>query len=262
MGSASVRPPPLSEIVLEVRDLRRDFGAVSAVDGVTLAVARGERRAIIGPNGAGKTTLFNLISGEMPPTAGMIVFEGVDVTALPPEARVTRGIGRTFQRSNLFPSLTSLESVTLAVQQRLGVSRWWRRRRVVEARLAEESRTILANVGLDNVGDEPVRNLSYGFQRQLEVALALATAPRVLLLDEPTAGLSPAETGAMRTLITSLDRSLTIVIIEHDMDVVFALADRITVLHNGRLFADGTPEEIREHRGVRDIYFGLDEPAH
>ncbi len=248
--------------VLEITDLRRAFRAVNAVDGITLQIMRNERRAIIGPNGAGKTTLFNLISGELRPTLGTIVFDGEQIADLPPEARVARGMGRTFQRSNLFPELTPLESVTLAVQRRRDLAHWWWRRRAVEAQLNDESRAILVKAGLEKVADERVRNLSYGFQRQLEVALALATAPHVLLLDEPTAGLSPAESGEMRSLVASLDRSLTVVIIEHDMDVVFAIADRITVLHNGRVFADGTPEAIREHSGVRDIYFGLDEPAH
>jgi branched-chain amino acid transport system ATP-binding protein len=168
-------------------------------------------------------------------------------------------MGRTFQRSNLFPELTPLESVNLAVQQRHHVAHRCWRRQATEIKLTEESRSILAKVGLEDVRDERVKNLSYGFQRQLELALALATDPRILLLDEPTAGLSPAETGEMRSLIASLDRSLTIVIIEHDMDVVFALADRITVLHNGHVFADGAPEAIRGNSGVRDIYFGLDE---
>jgi branched-chain amino acid transport system ATP-binding protein len=247
--------------VLEVSDLCRAFGAVNAVDGVTLRIMRNERRAIIGPNGAGKTTLFNLISGELIPNSGIILFDGEHISNLPPEARVARGMGRTFQRSNLFPELTPLESVRLAVQQRHGVAHGWRRHSGTEELLHGESRLILAKVGLEKVSDERVRNLSYGFQRQLELALALATAPQLLLLDEPTAGLSPAETGEMRALVASLDRSLTIVIIEHDMDVVFALADRITVLHNGRVFADGSPEVIRTHSGVRDIYFGLDELA-
>jgi branched-chain amino acid transport system ATP-binding protein len=248
-------------VVLEITDLRRAFGAVNAVDGVTLQIMRNERRAIIGPNGAGKTTLFNLISGELRPTSGAILFDSEQIGELPPEARVARGLGRTFQRTNLFPELTPLESVKLAVQRRRHLAHRWWRHRAVEAQLNDESRAILLKVGLEKVADERTRNLSYGFQRQLEVALALATAPHVLLLDEPTAGLSPAETGEMRSLVASLDRSLTIVIIEHDMDVVFAIADRITVLHNGRVFADGTPEGIRRNSGVRDIYFGLDEPA-
>lgn len=252
----------MTEIVLETNNLHCAFGAVKAVDGVNLQINRNERRAIIGPNGAGKTTLFNLISGDLRKTSGTIMFDGAQIADLSPEARVGRGLGRTYQRPNLFLDLTALESVKLAVQQRRGIAHQWRRRARMESRLGDESRTFLVRAGLERVGDEPVRNLSYGFQKQLELALALATAPQLLLLDEPAAGLSPAETGEMRSLIASLDRSLTVVIIEHDMDVVFSLADRITVLHNGRVFADGTPEVIRGHPGVRDIYFGLDEPVH
>jgi branched-chain amino acid transport system ATP-binding protein len=243
--------------LLEVRSLTRSFGAVTAVNSVNLTIAHRERRAIIGPNGAGKTTLFNLFSGELAPSSGAIIFKGREVEGWPPEARATFGMGRTFQRSNLFPSLTALESVMLAVQRQAGVANSWRIQNAVEQSLIEKSITVLKSVGLEKVGNEPVKNLSYGYQRQLEVALALATLPDLLLLDEPTAGLSPAETASMHALIESLDRSLTIIVIEHDMDIVFALADRITVLHEGQVFAEGSPAEVRADTRVRDIYFGL-----
>jgi branched-chain amino acid transport system ATP-binding protein len=251
----------MTDVILQINDLQRTFGAVRAVNGVNLQIMRNERRAIIGPNGAGKTTLFNLISGDLQTTSGTIIFDGAQIAHLSPEARAGRGLGRTYQRPNLFPDLTPLESVMLAVQRRHGLAHQWRRRSRIESQLGDESRAILVKAGLERVSDERVRNLSYGFQKQLELALALGSAPQLLLLDEPAAGLSPAETGEMRSLVASLDRALTVVIIEHDMDVVFALADRITVLHNGRVFADGPPEAIRGHGGVRDIYFGLDESA-
>jgi branched-chain amino acid transport system ATP-binding protein len=236
--------------------LRRSFGALAAVNGVTLAVAARERRAIIGPNGAGKTTLFNLITGHLAPTAGRILFEGAPVTGLPPHAVARRGISRSFQRTNVFPRLPVGENLRLAAAARgtgsydlLGsVGR--RRAQLERARETAEA------VGLTERSDVLAGTLSYGEQRQLEVGIALATAPKLLLLDEPTAGMSPEETSRMTALLGGLPREITLLIIEHDMDVVFTLADRITVLHDGEILSEGTADEVRADPRVYEVYLG------
>jgi branched-chain amino acid transport system ATP-binding protein len=232
------------------------FGGLRAVDGVSLAVQPGERRALIGPNGAGKTTLFNLIAGALPVTLGKIMLFGEDVTRVPAHRRAWRGLSRTFQISNLFPTLTVLENCLLAVQAltpaRLALHRPLRR---YEA-LHERARATLEAVGLADRAGTAVRQLSHGEQRQLEIGLALAGAPRVLLLDEPTAGLSPAESLQMAQLLMRLDAAMTVLIIEHDMDIALEIARHVTVLHYGRVIADGTREEIRAHPLVREIYLG------
>lgn len=249
---------PADAAALRVDGLQRRFGGLTAVNGVTLSVAPGERRALIGPNGAGKTTLFNLISGELAPTAGRVFLSGEDVTGLPSYRLAARGLARTFQRNNLFLGLTVRENVRLAVQLRRGVAgRIW----TAADRLAEvsaDATQVLADLGLLERADTPARDLSYGEQRQLEVAIALATRPRVLLLDEPTAGMSPAETVAITRTIAALPRTVTLLIIEHDMDVVFALADHITVLHYGEVLAEGTPAAVRTDPRVAEVYMGLD----
>ncbi|MBX5491142.1 MAG: ABC transporter ATP-binding protein [Chloroflexi bacterium] len=244
--------------MLRVEGLKRQFGGLMAVNGVSLSVAPGERRAIIGPNGAGKTTLFNLISGELHPSAGRVYLGGEDVTALPNFERARRGLARTFQRNNLFLGLTVRENVRLAVQARRKVaSRLWTP--VDHLReVGAEADAVLAELGLAEQAHTPVRNLSYGEQRQVEIAIALATRPRVLLLDEPTAGMSPAETTAMTHLVAALPRDMTLLIIEHDMDVVFALADRITVLHYGEVLAEGAPQEVSGDPRVAEVYMGLE----
>ena len=244
--------------VLRVEGLRRQFGGLTALAGVSFAVAPGERRAIIGPNGAGKTTLFNLISGELPPTSGRVYLDGVDVTGLPPHRLAARGLARTFQRNNLFLGLSVRENVRLAVQARRGVARqlWVPAASLTE--VAAEADRVLAELGLADRAGMVVRDLSYGEQRQLEVAIALATGPRVLLLDEPTAGMSPAETAAMVQTIARLPAEMTLLIIEHDMDVVFALADRIMVLHYGEVLAEGAPEAVKGNPGVAEVYMGLE----
>jgi branched-chain amino acid transport system ATP-binding protein len=242
--------------VLRADGLRRAFGGLTAVNGVSFAVASGERRALIGPNGAGKTTLFNLISGELLPTAGRVYLAGTDVTGLPPHRLAALGLARTFQRNNLFLGLSVRENVRLAVQARRGVARQLWLSAARRAALAAEADAVLAALGLGARADARVRDLSYGEQRQLEVAVALATEPRLLLLDEPTAGMSPAETAAMTHTIGALPGELTLLIIEHDMDVVFALADRITVLHYGEVLADGTPAEVRTNPRVAEVYMG------
>lgn len=229
---------------------------MKALNAVALEVLAGERRAIIGPNGAGKTTLFNLIAGQDYPTAGRVCLFGEDVTALSPEARVRRGIGRTFQRTELFPNLTSIQNVMLAVQRKAGKAHLLFRSGRWERIFYDRSAHILDTVGLIRWADVPVSALSYGLQRRVEIALAIATEPRLLLLDEPTAGLSPTESSAMQGLLQSLPHHLTLMIIEHDMDVVFAIADRITVLHGGCVLADGSAAEIRSDPRVKGAYFG------
>jgi branched-chain amino acid transport system ATP-binding protein len=239
--------------MIETRDLRRDFGGVRALDGVSLHVAEGERRAIIGPNGAGKTTLFNILTGELAPTTGNVLIAGEDVTGERPHQLARRGIARMYQRNELFEPLTALENVALS----LGASRGpYRPFTSSRAATRAAALPLLERVGLGPRADAPARSLSHGERRQLELALALGQDPRVLMLDEPTAGMSPAETARITTLIASLERSLTIVIVEHDMDVVFRIADRISVLHEGRVLAEGDPDEVRGDRTVNEVYLG------
>ena len=245
--------------ILSVHDLRRHFGGLRALDGISLSVERGERRALIGPNGAGKTTLFSVIGGELKPTAGRVVLKGEDVTGLTPYRLAQRGLGRTFQRNNLFLGLTAFENVRLAVQRRLGISSHALRPARSYVAVNERTEQVLKSVGLVDTGQRPVRTLSHGEQRQLEIALALAGDPELLLLDEPTAGISPAETEAMVQLIRALPVELTLLNIEHDMDVVFALADRITVLHYGEVLAEGEPAAVRADPAVREAYLGVRE---
>jgi len=232
------------------------FGGLHAVDGVELAVRPGERRALIGPNGAGKTTLFNLISGALPPTSGSIVFFGRDVTRMAQHRRAALGLSRTFQISNLFPTLTVLENCLLAVQALTPARLAMHRPLAGYTVLHEGARASLAAVGLSDRADAIVKNLSHGEHRQLEIALALAGRPRVLLLDEPTAGLSPAESRLMAELLAKLDPAMTVLIIEHDMDIALELAQRVTVLHYGKVIADGTRDAIRVDPLVREIYLG------
>ena len=244
---------------LSIERVTRRFGGVTALDDVSLSVAAGERHAIIGPNGAGKTTLFNVVSGELPPTAGSVRLLNRPATGLPPHAIARRGLARTFQRSNLLLNLTALENVRLAVQAGGTATRriFSSVRRLPE--LEDRARDVLRQMDLADRAAIPAHALSYGEQRQLEVAIALAGGPRVLLLDEPTSGMSPAETARMAALLARLAREQTLVIIEHDMDVVFALADRITVLHLGRVIASGTPAAVRGDARVQDVYLGTGE---
>jgi branched-chain amino acid transport system ATP-binding protein len=246
----------VSDDALRLDGVTKDFGGLRAVDGVSLTVRRGERRALIGPNGAGKTTLFNLVAGMLPVTSGSIRLFGEDVTGAPTHGRAARGLARTFQITNLFPGLTVLENCLLAVQALTPVKFSMLRPVGGYSRLRERARAVLAAVGLDTVDEVRVANLSHGEQRQLEIALALAGKPRLLLLDEPTAGLSPAESRLMADLLAGLDPAITVLMIEHDMDIALALASRVTVLHYGRVIADGTREEIRADSQVREIYLG------
>jgi branched-chain amino acid transport system ATP-binding protein len=242
--------------LLEIEGLTKRFGGVIASDGISLAVERGELHAVIGPNGAGKTTLIGQLTGEIAPDAGRIRFEGRDITALPVFRRSTLGLARSFQITSLFPDFTALDNVALAVQAHSGHSfRFWRTARS-EAALREPARAALDRVGLGARSDMMCRDLSHGEHRQLELAMALATKPRVLLLDEPMAGMGPEDSARMVAMLRELKRELPILLIEHDMEAVFALADRITVLVYGRVIASGAPAVIRADAAVRQAYLG------
>ena len=241
---------------VEVSGLVKEFGGLRAVDGVSLSVAPGERRVLIGPNGAGKTTLFHCITGALAATSGQVSLFDRDVTRLPEHRRTALGIGRTFQISNVLTPLSLQENLVLAG---IGTERTkWAMHRPVgtfEA-LAARAREGLERVGLAHRAAESVRRLSYGERRQLELAIALASRPRLLFLDEPCAGLAPAERHRIARMIAALPRDLTVLMIEHDMDVALGLADRVTVLHRGRVMLEGTPGEVQAHPDVREVYFG------
>jgi len=249
----------VADPLLQIQDLSKHFGGILASDHITLDVPRGELHAVIGPNGAGKTTLIGQLAGELKPNDGRIRFAGEDITALPTYQRSLRGLARSFQITSLFNDFTALDNVALAVQAHAGHSfHFWRPART-EARLREPARAALARVGLADRADVVVANLSHGEHRQLEIAMALATGPRMLLLDEPMAGMGPEESARMVDLLRELKRDLTVLLIEHDMEAVFALADRITVLVYGRVIASGTPDEIRANEDVRQAYLGENE---
>jgi len=246
----------MAEPLLQVRGLRKRFGGLVATDGVDLDVAAGETVAVIGPNGAGKTTLIAQLSGDLAPDAGRIRFAGADVTALPAPARSRLGLARSFQITSIFREFSALDNVALAVQAHAGHSfRFWRPARA-EAALREPARAVLEQVGLGARGDVLAGTLAHGEQRQLEIAMALATRPTLLLLDEPVAGMGLDESARMVQLLRTLRGRHTIVLVEHDMDVVFALADRISVMVDGRVIATGAPEAIRMNPEVRRAYLG------
>jgi branched-chain amino acid transport system ATP-binding protein len=252
----------VADALLEIDGLTRRFGGIVASDGISLAVPRGELHAIIGPNGAGKTTLIGQLAGEIAPDAGRIRFEGGDITGLPTYRRSQLGLARSFQITSLFLDFTALDNVALAVQAHAGHSfHFWRDART-QAALREPARLALERVGLASRADMLVSKLSHGEHRQLEIAMALATGPRMLLLDEPMAGMGPDESARMVKILRELKRELTILLIEHDMEAVFALADRITVLVYGRIIATGTPEAIRANDEVRQAYLGEQEQRH
>jgi len=246
-------------LALECVNLSKRFGGLDAVNKINLRVKPGERRAILGPNGAGKTTFFRLISGEFPVTSGSIRYFGRDITQMACHRRTRLGLGRTFQITNLFPTLTVLDNLILAamglMRTKFSMLRPLSTYRDIHQRAIE----LLEKVGMTDRKEEIVRNLSHGEQREIEIALALISNPRVLLLDEPTAGLSPAESAMITQTVQKLDRSITILIIEHDMDVAFSIADRITVLHQGCLFAEGSQAEVQNNTRVQEIYFGTEE---
>jgi branched-chain amino acid transport system ATP-binding protein len=247
---------PLSGAVLEAAGLRKAFGGIRAVDDVALSLPEGELRALIGPNGAGKTTLFNLLTGHLVPDAGTVRLRGERLDGLPPHRIWRRGVARTFQIPAVFPQLTLLENVQVACLS-------WRGRTLSllgRARDQERARAeaLLDRVGLGGQGERRAGILPYGDLKKLEVAIALANDPRVLLLDEPTAGMAPTERRDLMALVTGIarERGLALLFTEHDMDVVFAAADRITVLHQGRVIADGPPAAVRADREVQRVYLG------
>jgi branched-chain amino acid transport system ATP-binding protein len=242
--------------VLEVRDLRKSFGGFQAVGGVSLSLAEGQTAAVIGPNGAGKTTLFNLITGHLGSDAGTVVLEGRDITGLAPHDVCRLGMGRSFQRTNIFPRLTVFENVQAAYLSHRGRGRnLWSR---VERFYRDETEALLASLGLAAQAGEISGVLSHGAQKQLELGIALASEPKLLLLDEPTAGMSAGETRETIQLIGRItrERGLTVLFTEHDMEVVFSIAEKITVLHQGRVIAEGAPADVRADPEVRRVYLG------
>jgi branched-chain amino acid transport system ATP-binding protein len=245
--------------LLQVEHLDKRFGGIVATDDVVLNVTGAELHAVIGPNGAGKTTLIAQLSGQLRPDTGRIRFAGTDITTLPVHRRSALGLARTFQITSLLLDLSVLDNVALAVQARTGHSfRFWRDARQV-AELRDPARAALARVGLAERADLPASALSHGEHRQLELAMALASNPRLLLLDEPMAGLGPEESSRMVEMLRALKQELTILLVEHDMEAVFALADRITVLVYGRVIASGKPDDIRSDPQVREAYLGEEE---
>jgi branched-chain amino acid transport system ATP-binding protein len=243
-------------VALRTQSLSKAFGAFMANRDVSLSFEAGARHALIGPNGAGKTTFINLLTGFLAPTSGEVYLGDERITALPQHARVKRGMTRTFQINTLFPGLTALESVVLACCERDGRGGVWWRTVSAERPSIDEARQILAQLKLDRDADVPTRALPYGKQRLLEIALALATRPTVLLLDEPGAGIPSAESAELFNVIANLPREVTIVFIEHDMKLVFRFAERITVLVGGSVLVEGAPEEIARDPRVREVYLG------
>jgi len=243
--------------LLETRELTKSFGALTAVNGVNLRVEAGTLHSIIGPNGAGKTTLFNLLTGQFPPSAGRILFDGRDITGTRAHRIAHLGLARSFQRTNVFPAFTLLDNVWVAA---FACAPSWRgllwKRTEGYAEVTARARQALTDVGLIAKQNQVAREISHGEQRQLELAIALAAAPRVLLLDEPAAGLSPEETRRMVALVRALKGRYTIVLIEHKMDIIMSVSDRITVMHFGSLIAEGTPAEIQRNPDVRRAYLG------
>jgi branched-chain amino acid transport system ATP-binding protein len=248
--------------LLRVENLAKRFGGIVATDDLSIAIPEGQLHAVIGPNGAGKTTLIAQLSGQLTPDSGRIQFAGGDITELPTPARSALGLARSFQITSLFLDLSVLDNVALAIQAHAGHSfHFWRDARR-EAELRDPARAALDRVGLKVRENLPASALSHGEHRQLELAMALASNPRMLLLDEPMAGLGPEESARMVGMLRELKKELTILLVEHDMEAVFALADRITVLVYGRVIASGKPEEIRSNAQVRDAYLGEQEAVH
>lgn len=248
----------LNSVCLSLENLSKNFAGLNAVNQVNLTVRQGERKAILGPNGAGKTTLFNLISGESRPSSGKIFLFGQDITKMPANRRAYLGISRTFQITNLFPQLSILDNLILAAQA-LEKTKFCMFRPITSFKhLYRRVDDILAKVGMIDKREKITKNLSYGEQRQIEVAMALLGAPRLLLLDEPTAGLAPAESAIMVSMIKNLDKEITILMIEHDMDVAFEIADQVTVLNFGEVLAEGTKEDIQADDTIQRIYLGLE----
>ncbi len=241
---------------MTVEKVKKSFDGFVAVNGVSLSVKKGEICSIIGPNGAGKTTLFNLITGHLPVDEGKLIFKGLDITRMPSYRICRLGMGRSFQRTNIFPRLTVFQNIQAAVLVHRGES--FNFFKPVESFFREEAQTILERVGLKDYGETVSGSLSYGYQKQLELGIALASEPELLLLDEPTAGMSAQETHQTIELIGRITREkgLTLLFTEHDMEVVFSISERIMVLHQGRLIAEGSPEEVRNDPDVQKVYLG------
>ena len=251
----------MSNGILEVRDLAKSFGALRASDGIDLDVREGETHAIIGPNGAGKTTLMAQLAGEIRPDRGKVHFAGEDITALPAFARARKGLARSFQITSIYPDFSAVENVMLAVQAHAGHSfHFWSPARE-EPALRTPAQEILEEVGLGSRSDAQAANLAHGEQRALEIAMALACRPRLMLLDEPVAGMGAEETQRMIAFLSTLKGGKTLILVEHDMDAVFSLADRISVLVYGRIIATGTPRDIRANAEVRRAYLGEEATA-
>jgi branched-chain amino acid transport system ATP-binding protein len=248
--------------LLSTERLTKSFGALTAVNAVSIEVQQGSLHSVIGPNGAGKTTFFNLLTGQHAPTSGRIVFDGRDIAGTPPHRIAHLGIARSFQRTSIFPTLSILDNVWLAAFARQPSWRglaWRRAGRYPD--VAQRALVVLGEVGLEAKAARPAREISHGEQRQLELAIALAAAPRLLLLDEPAAGLSPDETQKMVALVRGLKGRYTIVLIEHKIDVVMTMSDRISVMHFGSVIAEGTPAEIQRNADVRRAYLGGVSPS-
>jgi len=246
----------MAEPLLRVEAMSKRFGGLLAVDRVSLEVATGEVHAVIGPNGAGKTTLINLLSGDLAPSTGRVFLAGHEITGLAPHRIARRGIGRSYQRVNIFPELSAFENCRLAAQARPRAARHlWRDVRSATA-INDTARAALARVGLDSASARMARLLSHGEQRQLEIAMTLAIEPKLLLLDEPLAGMGAEESARMVALIAALAATHGVLLVEHDMDAVFAVADRLTVMANGRIIASGAPDEVRADALVQEVYLG------
>lgn len=248
----------MSEVTnaLETRGLNKSFGKLVVADDISLTLPKGARHALIGPNGAGKTTLINLMTGTLQPDSGQVLLGGKDITALESNMRVKQGLTRTFQINSLFPKLTPLESMVMTICERQGTAARWLRPLAKQTEAIDEAYALLDSLGLADDCTRPTRDLAYGQQRLLEIALALATKPSVLLLDEPAAGVPKGESAELFKAIAALPDDMSVLFIEHDMDIVFTFASRITVLVQGAILTEGTPEEIAKDPRVRDVYLG------
>ena len=244
-----------ADAVIETRGVHKRFGGFTALKDVSVQVPRGKLTSIIGPNGAGKSTYFNILSGAFAPTEGNVFFEGVDITGLKAHEFAHAGIAKSFQITNLFPNLTVLENVRIALQAHVSRYGLWRRRDRLPG-LTTEAESLLGSVGLAERGGRLARELAHGQQRALEIAVALAAKPKLLLLDEPTAGMSPEETVTMMQLIQRLSRERTVVLVEHKMKLVMGISDHVVVLHHGELLAQGSPQDIRNNDTVKAVYLG------
>jgi branched-chain amino acid transport system ATP-binding protein len=252
----------MSDVVLRTRSLVKRFGGITATDSVSLDVQRGARHALIGPNGAGKTTLINQLTGVLAPTSGRVELQGRDITGLAPHRRVGLGLVRTFQINQLFATLTPLQSLALSVAGRVDAARRWWQPVGADAAIAAECEALLAQFRLEEHADRPTRELPYGKRRLLEIALAVAQKPSVLLLDEPAAGVPAGERADVLATVRALPADVSVLLIEHDMDLVFSFASRITVLVNGMVLTEGAPAEIAADPRVRAVYLGETTVAH